>query len=309
MSGETSVRNNNDNIGNVEQEPDILKAEISAAIGALKGNKASGSDEIVSEMIKAAGQQGDAICNKKNRLDSFKGTREQILNVRQITEKLREFNTPSYLCFLDYQKASDCVKWEKLWSIMETLGVPPHLIYLIRNLYSSNEARVRVNDQLTGWRIHFQAMEGWSGGISINGRKISNLRYADDTTLLAASEDELVRLLERIDKASKEDGLKINASRSKILVVDGANKNQPNNRRISRIETVENLIYLAVQITNTGDCEGEIRRRIILAKTALAKLTRIWRDRGISKSTKMRLIRSLVFIIKTLQRAGHQGSG
>lgn len=119
------------------------------------------------------------------------------------------------------------------------------------------------------------ATERWNGGISINGRKIYNLRYAEDTTLLAAFEDEMVTLLERIDKASEEHSLKINTSKSKVLVVDRANENQPNNRRISGIETVENLIYLGVRITNTGDCDGEIRRRITLAKTALAKLTRI----------------------------------
>lgn len=73
-----------------------------------------------------------------------KGTRKQILNVRQIIKKLREFNIPGYLCFLDYQKAFDCVEWEKSWNIMATLL--PHLVYLIRNLYSSNENMVRVND-------------------------------------------------------------------------------------------------------------------------------------------------------------------
>ena len=74
-----------------------------------------------------------------------KGTREQILKMRLIIEKAREFNKPTFLCFLDYAKAFDSVVWNKLFSVLEEMGVPHHLSRLIENLYRDNTASVKVN--------------------------------------------------------------------------------------------------------------------------------------------------------------------
>lgn len=67
-----------------------------------------------------------------------RGTREQILNVRQIIEKSREYNTKIYICFIDYSKAFDCVQWERMWQYLSEVGTPSHLITLIKNLYENN---------------------------------------------------------------------------------------------------------------------------------------------------------------------------
>jgi len=109
----------------------------------------------------------------------------------------------------------------------------------------------------------------------------------------------MVELLKKMEKTSKKYSIKINASKSKILIFDRANeKGNQHDKKINGIEIgIRSLIYLGVRIINTGDCESEIRCRITLVKTAILKLTRIWKDRGISRYIKIRLIRSLFPII------------
>ena len=143
-----------------------------------------------------------------------KGTRDQIANIRWIMEKAREFQKNTYFCF-DYAKAFDCVDHNKLWEIMKETGIPDHLACLLRNLYAGQEATARTGHETTDW---FQIGKGvrqgcilspylfnlyteyimWNtgldetqAGIKIAGRNINNLRYADDTTLMAESEEEL----------------------------------------------------------------------------------------------------------------------
>lgn len=247
-----------------------------------------------------------------------KGTREQILNVRQLVEKAYEHNTPVIMCFVDYSKAFDCVNWNWLWKVLTEFGVPKHLVYLIKGLYLNNQGKVRV-DSVTSDNFHFEqgvrqgcilspilfnvygeyimrrTCEGWKGGVSIGGVKITNLRYADDTTLLAANESEMVALLNRMEAISKDMGLSINRSKTKLMVVDRAQKLHFSGTL--KLESVDNFVYLGSIITNNGSSELEIRRRIAMAKTAMSQLQNIWRDRNISRHTKIKLVRTLVFSI------------
>ena len=141
-------------------------------------------------------------------------TRDQIANIRWIIEKAREFQKNIYFCFIDYAKAFDCVDHNKLWKILKEMGIPDHLICLLRNLYTGQEATVRTGHETTDWfqigkgvlqgcilspcLFNFSAeyimrstgLEETQAGIKIAGRNINNLRYADDTTLLAESEEE-----------------------------------------------------------------------------------------------------------------------
>ena len=144
------------------------------------------------------------------------GTRDQIVNIRWIMEKAREFQKNIYFCFTDYAKAFDCADHNKLWKILKEMGIPDHLICLLRNLYVGQEAIVRTRHGTTDWfKIGNQAicchpayltymqntsyeMPGWMkhklesrwlGEISIIFANI--LKYADDTTFMAESEEEL----------------------------------------------------------------------------------------------------------------------
>ena len=148
-----------------------------------------------------------------------RGTRHQIANIRWIMEKAREFQKNIYFCFTDYANAFDCVDHNKLWKILKEMGIPEHLTCLLRNLYAGQKATVRTGHGTTDWSqigkgvhqgcvfssclFNFYAeyimrnagLGEAQTGIKISGRKINNLRYADDTTLMAESEEELKSLL------------------------------------------------------------------------------------------------------------------
>ena len=142
-------------------------------------------------------------------------TRDQIANILWIIEKSREFQKNIYFCFIDYAKAFDCVDHNKLRKILKEMGIPDHLTCLLRNLYAGQEVAVRTwhgttdwfqigkgvhqGCVLSPWLFNFYAeyimrnagLEEAQAGLKIAGRNISNLRYADNTNLMAESEEEL----------------------------------------------------------------------------------------------------------------------
>ena len=159
-----------------------------------------------------------------------RGTRNQIANIRWIMEKAREFQKNIYFYFIDYAKPFDCVYHNKLWEILKEMGIPDHLTCLLRNLYACQEATVRTGHGTTDWfqigkgvhqgcilspclfNLYAQCIMRNAGlqeaqaGIKIAGRNINNLRYADDTTLTAESE-ELKSLLMKVKEESEKAGL------------------------------------------------------------------------------------------------------
>ena len=156
-------------------------------------------------------------------------------------EKAREFQKNIYFCFIDYAKAFDGVDHNKLWKILKEMGIPEHLTYLLRNLHTGQEATVRTGHGTTDW---FQIGKGVSQGCilspclfnlyaeyfmrnagleeaqvgtKIAGRNINNLRYANDTTLMAESDKELKTLLMKVKEESENVGLKLNNQKTKIM--------------------------------------------------------------------------------------------
>ena len=154
-------------------------------------------------------------------------TRDEIGNIFWIIEKAREFQKNIYFCFIDYAKAFDCVDHNKLWKVLQEMGIPDHLTCLLRNLYAGREATVRTRYGTTDWfqigkGVHqgcilspcffnFYAeyimrnagLEETQAGIKIARRNINNLRYADDTILMAESEEELKSLLMKVKESEK----------------------------------------------------------------------------------------------------------
>ena len=99
-----------------------------------------------------------------------RGTRDQIANICWIIEKAREFQKNIYFCFFDYAKAFDCVDYHKLWKILEEMGMPDHLICLLRNLYADQEATVRTGHGTTDW---FQIGKGVNLSASVIPQELS----------------------------------------------------------------------------------------------------------------------------------------
>ena len=208
-------------------------------------------------------------------LEKGRGTRDQIANIHWIIEKAREFQKNIYFCFIDYAKTFDCVDHNKLWKFLKELGIPDHLIGLFRSLYVGQEATVRNGHGTADWfLIGKELHQGCilspclfnicimrnaglgeaQTGIKIAGRNINNLRYADDTTLVADSE-EIKSLLMKVKEESEKVGLKLNIQKIKIMAsglitswqIDG-----------ETMETVTDFIFLGSKITADGDCSHEI---------------------------------------------------
>ena len=155
-------------------------------------------------------------------------TSRRISNIRWIIKKAREFQKNIYFCFIDYAKAFDCVDHNKLWKILKEMGIPDHLTCFLRNLCAGQEATVRTGHGTTDWfQIEKGVCQGCilspclfnlyaeyimgnarldeaQAGIKIFRRNINNLRYADDTTLMAESKEELKSLLMKVTEKSEK---------------------------------------------------------------------------------------------------------
>ena len=132
-------------------------------------------------------------------------------------------------------------------------------------------------------------LEETQAGIKIAGRNLSNLRYADDTTLMAESEEELKSLLMKVKKESEKVGVKLNIQKTKIMAsgpitsweIDG--------------ETVSDFIFGSSKITADGDCSHEIKRRLLLGRKVMTNLDSVLKSRDITLPTKVYLVKAMVF--------------
>ena len=198
------------------------------------------------------------------------------------------------------------------------MGIPDHLTCLLRKLYAGQEARVRTGPGSTDWfqigkevcqgcilspcLFNFYAeyimrnagLEETQTGIKIAGRNINNLRYADDTTLMAESEEELKSLLMKVKQESEKVGLKLNIQKTKIMgsgpitswEIDG-----------ETVETVSDFNFLGSKITVDGDCSHEIKRRLLLGRKVMSNLDSIFKSRDITLPTKVHFVKAMVFSV------------
>ena len=136
-------------------------------------------------------------------------------------------------------------------------------------------------------------LEEAQAGINIAGRNINNLRYVDDTTLMAESEEGLKSLLMKVKEESEKVGLKLNTQKTKIMAsgpitsweIDG--------------ETVSDFIFLGSKVTEDGDCSHEIKRHLFLGRKAMSKLDSVLKSRGITLPPKVHIVRAMVFPVIT----------
>ena len=213
------------------------------------------------------------------------------------------------------------------------MGLPDHLTYLLRNLYAGQEATVRTGHGTTNWfqigkgvcqgcilspclfNLHAEYIMQNSGldesqaGIKITGRNINNLKYADDTTLMAESEEELKSLLMKVKEESEKVGLNLNIQKTKIMAsgpimlwqVDG-----------ETVETVSHFIFWGSKITADGECSHEMKRCLLLGRKLMTNLDSILKSRDVTLPTKVHLVKAMVFPVVmygceswTLKKAEH----
>ena len=263
-----------------------------------------------------------------------RGTRDQIAKIHRIIEKAREFQKNIYFCFIDYTKAFDCVDHNKLWKILKEMGILDYLTCFLRNLYAGQEATVRSRHESAD-RFQFgkglcqgcilllclfnlyaeyimqnARLDEAQAGIRIAGRNINNLRYTDDTTLMAESDEELKSLLMKVKEESEKVGLKLNIQKMKIMASCPITSWQ-----IIRetMQTLRDFIFLGSKITADGDCGHEIKRCLLLGRNAVTSLDSVLKSRDITLLTKVGLITAMVFPVVmygceswTIKKAEHR---
>ena len=190
------------------------------------------------------------------------------------------------------------------------MGIPEHLTCLLRNLYAGQEATVRTGHGTTDWfqigkgvrqgyilspsLFNFYAeyimrntgLEETQAGIKIAGRNINNLRYENDTTLMAESEEELKSFLMKVKVESEKVGLKLNIQKTKTMASGPITSWQINGEIV---ETVSDFIFLGSKITADGDCSHKMKRRLLLGRKVMNNLDRILKSKDITLSTEVYL--------------------
>ena len=196
------------------------------------------------------------------------------------------------------------------------MGIPGHLTCLLRNLYAGQEATVRTGHGTTDWfqtgkgarqgcilspclfNIYAEYIMRKAGldeaqaGIKTAWRNINNLRYANDTTFMAESKEELKSLLMKVKEQSKKVGLKLNIQKSKIMASSPITSRQIDGETM---QTVADFIFGGSKITADGDCSHEIKRRLFPGGKVMTNLDSILKSRDITLSTKVHLVKAMVF--------------
>ena len=196
------------------------------------------------------------------------------------------------------------------------MGIPDHLTCLLRNLYAGQEATVITRHGTSDW---FQIGKGVcqgcilspclfnlyaeyimqnarldeaQAGIKIAGRNINNLRYADDTTLMAESKEQLKSLLMKMKEESEKPGLKLNIQKTKVMTSSPITSWQIDGETM---ETVTDFISLGSKITTDSDCSCEIKKHLFLGRKAMTNLDSILKSGDVTLLTKIHIVKAVVF--------------
>jgi len=195
------------------------------------------------------------------------------------------------------------------------MGIPDHLICLLRNLYAGQEAKIRIGNETTDW---FQIRKGVhqgvychpayltyteyiiqnvgqdeaQAGIKTASRNINNLRYAEDNTLIAESEEEMKSPLLKVKEESEKAGLKLNIQETKIMASGPITSWQIERETM---ETVTDFIFLGSKITVDGDRSHEIKECLFLGRKAITNLDSILESRDITLPSKVHLVKAMFF--------------
>ena len=250
------------------------------------------------------------------------GTREALFALNVMSQRCLDINQDLYICFIDYNKAFDKVRHDQVIKLLTEKNLDKRDIRIISNLYYNQKATVRVGNDMTeeiqikrGVRqgcilsptlfnlyseeIINKAISNLSIGIKINGILINNLRYADDTILVAETLGDLQTLVNNIVECSEDYGLSLNIGKTKFMLITKSSINNVLDLRAynQTIERVTKYNYLGTMINENNDCAEEIKIRIEKARAVFTKMKRVFCGRDLSLELKVRLMRCYVLSV------------
>lgn len=249
------------------------------------------------------------------------GTREAIFSLQVLIQRCRDVSQDVHICFIDFSKAFDNVRHDKLIQILKTSNIDEKDIRVITNLYWEQRATVKLDNanvseemkicrgvrqgcvlsptlfNLYSEGIFREALEGQQG-IKINGQPINNIRYADDTAIIASSLTDLQQLVERVKEHSERYGLNLNISKTKYMLVTKRIGVQGyltvNGERVQQVHTFS---YLGITVYDTWDYKGEVLCRIEKARATFLRMRKMFIARDLTLNLKIRMLRCYVFSV------------
>ena len=249
------------------------------------------------------------------------GTREALFSLQVLAQKCMDQQKSLYICFVDFEKAFDKVPHARLINSLVNLGIDEKDIQLIKNLYWHQMAKIRTKNTISteieickGVRqgcilslILFNvfseelfkfAMENISDGIKVNGETINSIRYADDTVLMADTDVGLQNIMDSVQRACSDYGMKINVKKTKTMVIS-KNQNIPIPFQIDGevLELVNRFKYLGSWIERDTNPDNEIRTRIEQARQGFLRYKRLLSDPYLDLSLRLRLVKCYVWSI------------
>lgn len=225
-----------------------------------------------------------------------------------------------FICFIDYQKAFDNVRHDLLISRLHEIGIDDKDIRIIKQLYWGQSAEIRIGKDLLTQEFNiakgvrqgcvlspmlfnvyvekiFQlALDSVATGIKVNGKPINNIRYADDTAILANNLEDLQNMLDRIVEVGVQFGLRINIAKTKMMIIsrqEFGNINLTINGEA--IERVSRFKYLGATLNEKWDCDEEVKTRIGIAKATYSRMRNILLQRTLPVDLRLRVIKCYVW--------------
>ena len=261
-------------------------------------------------------QAEEIIAEEQAGFSAGRSTTEQIFNLR-ILYLLHQQNL--YHVFIDFKKAFDRVLQAALWATMRKYNISSNIVRTIEQLYDKVTSAVQMNGSIGEWfrttvgvrqgcllsptlfniflkRIMSDALEEHDGKVSIGGRNITNMRFADVIDAVAEQEQEPKVLVESLDKTCTRYKMEISAEKTKLMTNSANSIQREIKVKRQKAGTVTSFKYLGAVVTDDGS-KPEILSRIAQANAALTKLKPIWRDNNVSVASKVKLTRSLVISI------------
>ena len=249
-----------------------------------------------------------------------RSTVEQIFTCRILMEKHLQHQRDLFHNFIDFKKAFDRVWHDGLWQVLRKFGIEEGIIQTIQALYKTASSAVLLNNQIGEYfkttvgvrqgcllspilfnlfleNIMRETLHDFHSTISIGGRTINNLRFADDIDLMGGSNRELQELTKRLEDRAGAHGMEVSTEKSKVLVNSTTNTHAEIYMNGQQLEEVDAFKYLGATLTKDGRSTTEIKIRMATATSAMAKLSKIWKSKEISFPTKMKLYKSLVLSI------------